>query len=135
MLFRFVLLTLLIVNSFAQRGPILDIFRPHRTSEDSDKFDNVLQGHCASSGCTSGKTQPRFCFPPIYVYNSTHVKDKRGTNFERGVKNCAKACRDEGIREDEDEWGVYPGQYVCNSFDYRPLQKTTSFYYENHRGY
>lgn len=129
MLSRSVLfLTLLISSSVADEND----FRPKRIAKysryESDKFDDVVGGKCSASGCTSGKTQPRFCYPPISVKQSLQVEDE---TFEDGVNNCAQACKNLGLKENETEWESYPGKYECNSFDYRPTKETNCLLYGN----
>jgi len=95
-------------------------------------------GRCYSTGCSSGKTCPKFCYGFIGTLEFLQVDDNGGEDFDLGVKNCAEACagygKKEGLPENEAAWSPrdqYQGEFVCNSFDYRPTKDTNCYLHQN----
>jgi len=96
-------------------------------------------GRCNSSGSSRRDgICPRFSYGFIGTLELLEVDDDDGTNFDKGVRNCAEACASKGVKanlpEDEALWSPrdqYEGQYECNSFDYRPQQVSNCLLHDN----
>jgi len=95
-------------------------------------------GRCYNTGCTSGRTCPKFCYPFVGTLEFKVVADINGTDVGSGVEKCAKACanygKKEGLPENKAEWSrmdEYQGEFVCNSFDYRPFQENNCLLHPN----
>jgi len=95
-------------------------------------------GRCYNTGCTSGRTCPKFCYPFVGTLEFKVVADINGTDVGSGVEKCAKACanygKKEGLPENKAEWSrmdEYQGEFVCNSFDYRPMQENNCLLHQN----
>jgi len=89
-------------------------------------------GRCYSTGCSSGKTCPKFCYGFIGSLAFLEV------DADNGVENCAEACasygKKEGLPENIAAWSPrdqYQGEFICNSFDYRPTKTTNCYLHTN----
>jgi len=95
-------------------------------------------GRCYATGCSSGKTCPKFCYGFVGTLESLAVDDDDGEDPDKGVRNCAEACagygKKEGFPENEAAWSPrdqYQGEFVCNSFDYRPKKTNNCDLHQN----
>ena len=118
------ILTILMAVSFTSAA-WTDLFDPLFRTLDygppdyDEEFDYVKRGKCSLSGCT--RPPNRVCRNPIITLFPTRtVNDLNSRNvakWKKGVKYCARLCRDEGELDD--------GTFACESFNYR-YNKTSS---------
>jgi len=136
---QFTVFTALTMMGLVAGDALDDSFRPYRTGSDSDKFGGVIGGRCYSTGSSRRDgICPRFTYGFIGTLELLEVDDDDGTDFEKGVRNCAEACAAYGVKDtlpaDEALWSPrdqYQGEFVCNSFDYRPQQANNCYLHPN----
>ena len=106
------ILASLMVVSFTSAG-WTDLFDPlFRTLDYDEEFDYVKPGRCRLYGCT--RPPDRVCKGPLQILRPIgEVEDKNKKNepkWKKGVKNCAKLCKEQGELSD--------GNFACDSFNY-----------------
>lgn len=117
----FTALTMMGLVAVDAQSNTLELFKTRRSDGEG--------GRCYNSGCTSGRTCAKYCYPSVGNLASLEVDDNNGEDFNLGVKNCADACAGYGEKKNRDgsRDDLFEGKFVCNSFDYRP-KKTTNCY-------